>query len=98
MRVCSERSQLAANSADKLQFNLEHRGKTLPVSKTHILCLVYSANYCIYDLLASEPAFGGLTCYSESCAIKSGPAAFEASSNSLVATEGSCFNDGKFKI
>ena len=38
-------------------------------------------------ILASEPAFGGLTCYGESCTIKSGPATFEASS--LVATKGS---------
>ena len=37
-------------------------------------------------LLASESTEGGLTCYGESCA------------SSLVATEGSCYNDGKFKI
>ena len=39
-----------------------------------------------YGGLVSEPAFGALTCYGESCA------------SSLVATEGSCYNDGKFKF
>ena len=61
-----------------------------------LLIYIYASTF--YQLLASEPALGGLTCYSESYAIESGPAAFEASSNSLVATEGSCFNDSKFKI
>ena len=43
-------------------------------------------------------AFGGLTRATESRArvIETGPVSFEASL--LVATEGSCFNDGKFKI
>ena len=44
-----------------------------------------------YSKLAGEPVFGGLTCYGES-----GPATFEASS--LVATEGSSYNNSKFKI
>ena len=43
----------------------------------------------IIIILASEPVFGGLTCYGEACAIESGPATFEASL--LVATEGSCY-------
>ena len=43
----------------------------------------------LYIILASDPAFGRVTCYCELCAIKSGPANFEASS--LVATEGSCY-------
>ena len=40
----------------------------------------------VYEILVSEPAFGGLTCYGESFA------------SSLVTTEGSCYNNGKFKF
>ena len=41
-------------------------------------------------------AFGGLTHNDKSCTIKLGPVSREA--YLLVATEGSCFNDGKFKF
>ena len=43
-------------------------------------------NPCIIVGLVSELALGGLTCYVESCA------------SSLLATEGSCYNNDKFKF